>query len=65
MDGSGGEGGGEEGRRRPRGEVDDEDDNDDNGDNSGPSPRMHCCHPLADVRRDDSTIRGLLEAHHK
>ncbi len=61
MDGGGGEGGGDEGWRRPRGEVDK--DNDD--DNSGPSPRTRCCRPLADVRGDDGTIRGLLEAHHK
>ncbi len=63
MDGGGGEGGGEKGRRRPRGEVDDDDDDDDDG--GGPSPRTRRCRPLADVRGDDGTIGGLLEAHHK
>jgi hypothetical protein len=64
MDGGGGEGGGEEGQRRPRGEVDDNND-DDHDDEDGPSPRMHCRRPLANVRGDDGTIGGLLEAHHK
>ncbi len=66
MDGGVGEGGGEEGRRRPWGEVDDDNDEDDDDDyDGGPSPRMRRCRPLADVRRDDGMIGGLLEAHHK
>ncbi len=64
MDGGDGEGGGEEGRRRPWGKVDN-DDNDDNDDDDGLSPRMRHCRPLADVRGDDGTIGGPLEAHHK
>ncbi len=45
------------------GEVDDDDD--DNDDDGGPSPRTRCRHPLADVRGDNGTIGGLLEAHHR
>jgi hypothetical protein len=70
MDGGGGEGGGEEGWQHPWGEVDKDNDNNDNNDDDddnedGPSPRTRCCRPLADIRMDDSMIRGLLEAHHK
>ncbi len=64
MVGGGGEGGGEEGRRHPWGEVDVKNDNN-NDDDGGLSPRTRHRHPLADVRGDDGTIRGLLEAHHK
>ncbi len=65
MDGSGGEGGGEEGQRHPWGEVDNDDDDDDDDDDGGPSPQTRCRGLLADVRGDNGTIRGLLEAHHK
>jgi hypothetical protein len=70
MDGGSGEGGGEEGWGHPWGEVDDDDDDDnddynDDYNDGGPSPRTRCCHPLANIRGDDGTIGGLLEAHHK
>ncbi len=63
MDGGGGEGVGEEGWRRLQGEVDD-DVNDNDEDDDGPSPQTGCRRLLADVRRDNGTIGGLLEAHH-
>ncbi len=65
MDGSGGKGGGEEVWRHPWGEVDDDNDNNNSNEDGGPSPQTRHCRPLADVRRDDGTIGGLLEAHHK
>ncbi len=66
MDGVGGDGEEKKDGGILGGGVDDENNNDDdNDDNGGPSPQTHRCRPLADVHGDDSTIGGLLEAHHK